>query len=269
MKTWKAASQFLGWSNRHGLSAVTTPSCGFSLLELLVVVSVIAIVASVLLPSLARAKGCALRVKCANNIHQLGVALRLYVDDYQRYPCYDDATDIFRGTGRSRYWDAKLLTYLSGAQSAFMCPANTGHNTPSNNWTFFDPIGQLGPNQSYGYNGTGTASDPYPVVTGGPEIYLGFGGEFYHVGLPEARVSVPAEMIVIADFDPMATDDDSDYDRHAEMLFLGLTGLHAPGANVLFCDSHVEYGHTNRWRAKSDQARQRWNYDHQAHLELR
>ena len=64
---------------------------GFTLIELLVVIAIIAIIASLLLPALARGKYSGKKSTCINNIRQQHLAQIMYADDFNgRFPEHDD-----------------------------------------------------------------------------------------------------------------------------------------------------------------------------------
>ncbi len=70
-------------------------SAGFTLIEMLVVVGIIAVLAGLLLPALNHARARADRIACVSNLKQFGVALQLYVGDYADYvPPNMDGQDL-------------------------------------------------------------------------------------------------------------------------------------------------------------------------------
>ena len=114
----------------------------FTIVELLVVISIVAILTAILMPSFARVREAADRLQCANNLRQIGCALVSYADDHKdSLP----AMDCITGDSESRnFGDAMALTTAEGnkpdglgnllpaAQAyiddarIFYCPCHTG-----------------------------------------------------------------------------------------------------------------------------------------------
>src|SRR5205823_3432054 len=59
---------------------------GFTLLELLIVVAIIAVLTSLVVIGAASAKGKAWRVQCMNNLHQIGIGFMIYAQENNAYP---------------------------------------------------------------------------------------------------------------------------------------------------------------------------------------
>jgi prepilin-type N-terminal cleavage/methylation domain-containing protein len=187
-------------SRKHHLAF--PQSRGFTLIELLVVIAIIAILASMLLPALARSKTKAQGVQCLSNNRQLALAWRMYAEDADdKLPyCNASVPDSapyawvtgyldFDGGNRAN-WDVEndlskslLWSYCGKSSGVFKCPGDRsavkaqGRNMPRvrsmsmNSWVGGDgddpahPEGPFGSPEWRVYTKSGDMSDPGPSRT--------------------------------------------------------------------------------------------------------
>jgi len=134
---------------------------GFTLVELLVVIAIIALLVSILLPALGKAREHAMQIVCLTNTRAMGHACVLYVADYERYPTsrtsyffqntwYSNLTPFIGAAGSaSKSMNSRVADMSAADQEAYnqpwiqlLCPAADVENIPA----------VQGVPRTYGYN---------------------------------------------------------------------------------------------------------------------
>lgn len=215
---------------------------GFTLVELLVVIGILALLATLLLPGARTAKEAGRKAQCASNLHQLGMAMAMYLDDNGRYFRFQEpvGSDMLWWFGLESPFNAaaapgarpidltraKLYPYFQTLHGIEICPS----------FDYKSPVWRQKFTQvsyGYGYNMRGlqvnaaqgrAASD---IVDPGRIICFADSAQVNTIQAPASPSNPLLEQFEYVDYGPSN-------DPQPKVHF-----RHRGTANLLFCDGHV------------------------------
>ena len=228
----------------------------FTLVELLVVIGIIAILASLALPPLARAKARGQSTYCLNNLRQFGLAMQLYAGDHEDTLPYNMGAQGTRQTvaaGQYLNWvnnvmsweldadntNTALLTtgglgpYFSGVSSVYRCPSDNVLSTVQRQAGWTHRVRSVSMNAMLGNAGEFLAEG---VNTNNPGYK-----QFFRL----SEVPDPAHIFAFVEEHPDSINDGYFINRFYHYEWIDLpASWHNDGANFAFADGHSEF---RRW----------------------
>jgi prepilin-type N-terminal cleavage/methylation domain-containing protein/prepilin-type processing-associated H-X9-DG protein len=239
-------------------TAITGCRGGFTLIELLVVIAIIAILAAMLLPALGKAKAAAQRTACMNDLKEMGLSARMYVEDFGCYPPRVDGGDFAR-------WPAALCRYYKNT-NMLVCPSEVAlyGKLPGNN-----------AGGGTGYPDYQADNAPCSYIMNGWNDVFPNDWQTKTISMKESQMARPADTIVIGERRHSDKDDfwmdvfETENGGPNNLIYCvqhARHGGHKPspsgGSNYLYADGGVRYQKfgrdaypINQWISGSDQDR--------------
>jgi prepilin-type N-terminal cleavage/methylation domain-containing protein/prepilin-type processing-associated H-X9-DG protein len=218
---------------------------GFTLIELLVVIAIIAVIAAILFPVFAQAREKARSAACLSNLKQIGMATRMYTQDYDGVLV---PSVLYSSNTAFTWWFDLLQPYVKN-RAVFLCP----------NWSAVDrsvtPPGVDMETQRWSYGGNNWISGASGAGKD-PELLGPMGANFglTHFNATEADVEFPANTLYVLDsiWPIIGTPKQHDYcnDSKGYDQPLNWDGFpsrvlvhsrHSGGFNAMFVDGHAKW----------------------------
>jgi prepilin-type N-terminal cleavage/methylation domain-containing protein/prepilin-type processing-associated H-X9-DG protein len=233
-------------SNRK-ISGGSDRNPGFTLIELLTVIAVIALLAALLFPVFARARENARRSTCASNLKQIGLALFMYVQDYDEtapnsYMHFDNSSTLAS-------WRQVIQPYTKSTQ-LLVCSSNPERGRVAS------PAVSVYPDVNASYAASCRNNEAEPSTTLSIDVGM-MRCSASDSPIKMSLISTPSQLIAVVEstnirriFDPAALDpntsapllnyrsetDNTDIPNAMGHLFAGHLGT----SNFLFADGHVK-----------------------------
>jgi prepilin-type N-terminal cleavage/methylation domain-containing protein/prepilin-type processing-associated H-X9-DG protein len=196
---------------------------GFTLIEILVVIGIIALLAAILFPVLSRARENARRTTCLSNLQQLGMAFQQYTQDAgRRYP----GAGEFQKWGNGGHWVAGVNSTTEGLAG----------NNPPYDLSTTNPSADVENGALYPYVRS-EAVYRCPSAENGDIKKVTYSMNCALAGMNDVRMRTPSEIILLVD---EAHNNDGFFYTESVNSTDAITDVHNGAGNLLFADGHVK-----------------------------